>query len=691
MANSWPVPPSTGLERVIDDRYRVRGVLGSGALGEVYYAEDLRIHPSRQVAIKLLHSELLDDEESIQEFSHEALILRRLYHPNIQRLLDFQVKPDLAYLVTEYAPGGSLENLICPDPNLPAQPLPLEQVDILFEQIVAAVDYLHGERIIHRDLKPANILLNQEERPVLADFSLGAFLNSQTPASLIRAEAWGTPLYAAPEVWEDRAGKASDIYALAIILFQLISGQTPFQGTPEELKKQHRFALIPALSEVAPGLDYPPELDNLFLAALAKDPAQRIATAKELYRRFKAILTDNSGQKSIVGGAVPISVTSGGVSGQANQPASVAAPAASSSTATTTSSSFISEYGSLIIVLVVIPAILLLVLLLPLVARNSPQPFSVIVAAPATATPRSTTKPVTSNTVTSNGTSIAISHAHQSPVRGISWYLAGSLAFYSGSDDQTVRGWTFLDGVTKEGPMIKEASGVNAMAISPDGSRLATALANSTVELTDSALNYLVTLKGHTGPVNSVAWSPDGKLLATASADHTTRIWDAEGKWRATLTGHTGPVNSVAWSPDGKFLATASNDATIKVWSADGTLQLTFGNHLGPMLALAWSPDGRTIASSSRDGFLYLWTNMGGLKSVWAGHTGPVFGLAWAHNGKRLATASEDQTVKLWDPNGKLVTTLKGDKAGMSCVAWSLDDGVLAAGDRAGAIWVWQP
>jgi serine/threonine-protein kinase len=287
MSNDAAFPPET--PRLIAGRYRLGRALGKGTYGQVFYAEDIKFEPPRTVAVKLLHPQFLSDNQSREDVRREASVLARFHHPNILRVSDFEISSEMAYIVTDFAEGGSLANKIKPEAGAPPVPLPLNEVIYYLEQIASALDEAHNLGLIHRDIKPLNILLDRSGRPLLADFGLATVL-SGTSSSMVDLSASGTPLYMAPEQWAGKAGKASDIYALGVVTYQLITGQPPYQGNQAALWAQHTGAPIPPLREKAPWLDYPPALDAVIAGVMAKDDRERTRPAGEFARRFKMAL-----------------------------------------------------------------------------------------------------------------------------------------------------------------------------------------------------------------------------------------------------------------------------------------------------------------------------------------------------------------------------------------------------------------
>ncbi len=289
MQDEW-VRAIAGESGMLGGRYVLGRSLGRGSFGQVFLADDVKFRPPRPVALKLLHPQFISDPVVREEIAVEAGVLARFTHPYILRVLDFEVNPQLAYIVTEVADGGSLAQRLRPDPAQPPVPMPLPLVALYLEQIASALDEAHNLGLVHRDIKPQNILLDKTGRPMLADFGLAAALGSTSSSILVETSSSGTPLYMAPEQWAGQVGKTTDIYALGIVIYQLITGQPPFQGNQSSLAWQHTTAQVPRLADRAPGLSYPPALDGLLAHVLAKDPRQRLRPAGDFARHFRAIL-----------------------------------------------------------------------------------------------------------------------------------------------------------------------------------------------------------------------------------------------------------------------------------------------------------------------------------------------------------------------------------------------------------------
>jgi eukaryotic-like serine/threonine-protein kinase len=268
-------------------KYELRERLGQGGMAEVWKAFDTQLH--RYVAIKLLHSKLLEDPNFVTRFELEAQLIASLHHPNIVQIHDFQVSqpPEsdrtTAYMVMAYIEGQTLAKYIASTSAQGKIPSPIEIVN-LFTSISLAVDYAHQKGMVHRDIKPANILLdghntarNPMGEPILTDFGLAKLLG--VSASTFTAHQLGTPLYTSPEQARGYPGnEQSDLYSLGVILYEMVTGVQPFRGSsPIEVLSQH-INTTPT-SPVLLNPNIPPSLTMVIVTALAKDPNARFASA----------------------------------------------------------------------------------------------------------------------------------------------------------------------------------------------------------------------------------------------------------------------------------------------------------------------------------------------------------------------------------------------------------------------------
>ena len=250
------------------DCYRLIHLIGSGGYGKVYLAERIQQESSQlstQVAVKILPPLA---QENLGAFLTEARMIR-LKHPHVMAILDFGLDGQTPFLVMEYAPYGTLRK------RYPmGSRLPLTTIDKYVTQIASALQVAHQEQIIHRDVKPENMLLTQPDHVVLSDFGIAAILQHTTQNQSLSFA--GTAHYMAPEQSLGEPCAASDQYALAIVVYEWLCGERPFQGTSAEIIAQHITRPVPSLQKRWPAIT--PELEAIILKALAKDPAHRYAT-----------------------------------------------------------------------------------------------------------------------------------------------------------------------------------------------------------------------------------------------------------------------------------------------------------------------------------------------------------------------------------------------------------------------------
>lgn len=258
---------------MINGRYKVIGNVGSGGMANVFLAHDLIL--DRDVAVKVLRFDFLDDKAAIRRFQREALASSELVHPNIVGVYDVGEEDGRQYLVMEYVKGTDLKKYIQQN-----YPIPLENVVIIMRQILAAISLAHEHRIIHRDLKPQNILMDEDGNVKIADFGIAIALSE---TSLTQTNTLlGSVHYLSPEQARgSMATRQSDIYALGIILYELLSGSVPFEGeSAVSIALKHFQSEIPSVRELNPAI--PQALENVILKATTKEAADRYVSADEM-------------------------------------------------------------------------------------------------------------------------------------------------------------------------------------------------------------------------------------------------------------------------------------------------------------------------------------------------------------------------------------------------------------------------
>ncbi len=720
--------------------YQLVRLLGQGGYATVYLGR--HIHMRSYAAVKVLRAHLGTDD-LVDQFRHEAETIAQLAHPNIVRVLDFDVQDDIAFLVMDFAPFGSLRRQY-----RRGTIVPLPAVISYSSQVARALYYAHQHRVIHRDIKPENMLVAKDYRILLSDFGIALLAeNSQIQST---QDALGTIAYIAPEQIKGKPRPASDQYALAISVYEWLCGTRPFKGTLTELTAQHLSTPPPPLHTHVP--DISPDLENVVLRALAKEPGQRFPSVQDFADALK--------QASGVEPRPPSEehFTTEAAVGRATTPQTVVLPENSrSNTGTSRSSRELASVPTVLRAAQEMPAAqvsepgrphllprrtILFALAgaigaggigLALAASHSPGVPSVVqrpeqipptvsptqASMPASAathvpTPKPKPKPTQAPAPeptqapaqapapnpTPAGTLISTYRGHTASVFSAAWSPDGT-QIVSGSADQTVQVWHAADGsaiVTDTG----HTGFVNYVAWSPNGAKIVSASSDRTARVWNAATGSLIFVcTGDTDNVQSAVFSPDGRRIASGSGDTTVRLWDAtSGSLLMTYTNHTATVWVVAWSPDGTKIASASGNAkatipdnTVKIWDLNtGTNILTYTGHSNTVIYVAWSPDGKRLASGSADNTVQVWdAATGETQLTYSGHTAIVYGVAWSPDGTRIASGGVDTTVKIWDVAANATRyTYRGHSSSVYGVAWSPDSTKIASASDDKTVQVWQ-
>jgi polar amino acid transport system substrate-binding protein len=264
-------------------QYQIIELIGQGGMAEIYRAYQPSV--KRDVVVKVLLDALRDNDSFVEQFMHEVEVIAHLQHPQIIPVYDFGKHDEELYIVMAYLRGGTLADRI----DQARQGLPDQETIRLIELISDALDYAHSKEIVHRDLKPNNILMDERSHPYVADFGLAKF--TQGKLELTNTMMTGTAAYMAPEIARlGKSTKRSDIYALGIMLFEMLTGKQPYQGkTPYKVLSAHVHEPIPKIRELRP--DLPAAIQPVIDKALAKEPADRFASAQEMATAFKTAMS----------------------------------------------------------------------------------------------------------------------------------------------------------------------------------------------------------------------------------------------------------------------------------------------------------------------------------------------------------------------------------------------------------------
>ena len=292
--------------------YEIISRFGEGGMAAVYKARQLNI--KREVAIKVILPNLAKREDFTKRFEKEAQFIASLSHPHIVKIFDYgQVRGfhlrlmdtdadprrDVFYIVMELLPGGSLGD------RLRRGPRTLPETERVVSQIGSALDYAGKQGLLHRDLKPGNILFDTQGNAFLTDFGI-ARLIGETNHITQDGMAMGTPSYMAPEMWgEDELTPAIDIYALGVMLFEMLAGKRPFEAqSPYRVMHMHLNDMPPSIYRFSPNL--PPGIDGIINRAMAKKVGDRYTTAAEIAQELRAVMESGTQKPSAQSSATTI-------------------------------------------------------------------------------------------------------------------------------------------------------------------------------------------------------------------------------------------------------------------------------------------------------------------------------------------------------------------------------------------------
>jgi WD40 repeat protein/tRNA A-37 threonylcarbamoyl transferase component Bud32 len=629
--------------------YDVLGVLGRGGMGVVYRARQTSLN--RVVALKMIRAGAAANESELDRFRAEAEAAARLQHPHLVQVYEVGEHEGRPYFSLEYVGGGSLKD------KLDRSPQPPQFAAGLTETLALAVQYAHERGIIHRDLKPGNILLAfsdasqkrsadgrfaeaslNEAVPKITDFGLAKQLDMDTGRTH-SGVILGTPSYMAPEQAAGHGhavGPAADVYALGAVLYEMLAGRPPFHAahmldTLEQVRSQEPLPPRQLQPKV------PRDLETICLKCLQKEPAKRYASARALADDLRRFL---NGQPVL---ARPTPAWERGLKWVRRRPA-------------------VSVLGVLAVI-VILSCVGLVMGQWSEAERRGDEALRAEAgfkdnqakARKAQAEADEQTRLLQDDQREADAARLNAAfkgYANNVALADEAYansFVGRSLDLLDSSPPSLYHWeWFYLRRLCHDALLV--APGVNGVAFSPDGSRLAATGPEWTVKVWDAATGReLHSFRDVKGPPMSVDFDPGGGRLAAACGEGTVPVWDlASGKELFTLAAGTGQVRGVAFGPDGKTLATAGDDGVVRLWDA----------------------------------------STGGLRRACPGHRGKVTSLAFSSTGQ-LASGSEDFTIRFWDPaTGKPGQTITGRQR-VRHLAFS-PDGLWVAAAVYGGIQIWD-
>ncbi len=632
-------------------KYEILAELGRGAMGTVYKAHDPRL--DRMVAVKMMSEELLIEEEMRGRFQREARSAAGLQHPNIVTIFDFGELPaeGSPYIVMELLEGTSLAQLM-----EERKPERLEDKISIVLQICRGLDFAHKRGVTHRDVKPGNIQVLPNGTAKILDFGIAVGEGStiKTKTGLVM----GTPNYMAPEqISGVRADQRADMWAVGVILYELISGERPFAAsTIPALVYQIVHAPPPPLDERKLGL--PEKLVLVVDRVLQKDPNQRFRDLAQLARTLEKVTGIPVTTKEISGEARAHSYTTNLdlarsllAQGQPQRALEAARRA----------QALEPSHPSVVDLVQAIELALQKMQSQPTVIRDRASP-------------------------------------ERARFDAARWVDEARMALTAGERSEALR---IVDDVLAVEPGFSPALELKELLDTP--SRPARARPGSLRPQTYRYARVRPTLAfkpvasfGEPPGIQVLATGPRPGLVAAGSVDGSIRLWDIDSRRRLTnfrtalhqRTGHGALVTSLAFSPDGAFLASGHVDGNLHLWSLDTGVEVPGrARHDASIGQLTFSPDGKTLASGGLDSTLKIWD----LEQLRSGEPqrrlvrqpSGVTCVVYSQDGALLVTGHTNRILRVHDARtGKLAATLRGHDSAVSVAVLSPDGNQLATGGR---------
>lgn len=725
--------------------YRIVRELGRGGMGIVYEAEQLSL--GRRVALKVLPFAAALDPKQLQRFKNEAQAAAHLHHANIVPVHGVGCERGVHYYAMQLIEGQTLATMIkelrsaqqgaqsveheagpyaptatappdsassngngkphAPESTIKAAlstehstrtPAWFRTVANLGVQAAEALEHAHGEGVVHRDIKPANLLIDGKGNLWITDFGLAQL---QSDAGLtLTGDLVGTIRYMSPEQALAKrviVDHRTDIYSLGATLYELLTLEPAFDG-----RDRHELLRQIAFEEPRPprriNKAIPAELETIVLKAIAKNPAERYATAQDLADDLQRYLKDE-----------PIRARRPSLLGRARKWSRRHRPVVASAIVA----------GAAVVAI----AIVALVISLGNISRALKEETAAREREKETIYLQQTILAGRELDAGNVGRAEELLNNCPTHLQGWEWHFLRRQRFEKPvpiQHEATVIKVAFspngqqvasvdMDGNfairdARTGRVLhsleqqvaqNRARLVRGLAYSPDSRYLALSRQDGSVRLWNATDGQAMqSLEGHKGPVWQVAFSPDSRTLVSGGSDGTVRLWDVVGaKELRKFEGHPSPVKGVAFRPDGRSVLAACDDGTVKVWDRDTGRELSsFRGELANPWAATFSPDTRRLGWACLDGVVKVWdTTTGNLVIGQQSNTHQCRAIVFHPDGKRIALAGFDGTLRLLDAaSGREMMTIFAHPAPVADAVFSHDGNKLASGSYDHTIRIWD-
>lgn len=703
------------------DDYQVIEQIGAGGMSAVYWAHQPELN--RDVAVKVLSSQLSSQAGYIERFQNEAKMAASLEHPHIVPIYDFGTFEEMNYVVMRLLTGGTLEKRV-----MSGDTIHRADAIAMVEAMARALDYAHGRGIIHRDVKLSNIMFDEQGSPYLVDFGIAKATESNLNLTSENV-VLGTPAYMPPEQWEgDTLLPQTDQYALAVVMFRALTRQAPFEAsTPPQIMYKHVNETPPNAHEI--NRDLSPAVSQVLNRALAKRPQDRYPLVSNFANALRDTLMQpaspaqplSSSEPTFVNQKPVLSAEATLVSERANEPEPAAPTYENPSLSSRDSipnpnpepepvreqaapppnrqpNQKFDDPGNRTMMMQVAAGSALGVGLL--IALGVIIVIGIFIALQPDSSGRAAIEPTAAPINNAGSGVVAEADPTQDVVPSIT-PIFGSATGGGADDESAITLGATLTPLPFQGVDAASLAGSIFHSIAPqtvqdvmygaNGTLIAAANGDGTINLWVNGNRR--TLVGHSDVATAVEFSPDGAFLLSSGggADRTARLWEvATGQTVQFFTGHTDSIRDIAYSPTGELVATAAEDSSIRLWNPQtGTLVQTWleGSRL---LGVDFNHDGTRLVSGGRDTFVNIWNVETGTRDILRGHSEEIRDVVFSPDGTLVASSSNDNTARIWNvETGQTVHTLTHPRDVFS-LRFNPDSTLLVSGGRDNNVRLWD-